>query len=112
MDGILSILATIQLFAPAASAAPAARPAAAGDRAKTARAQAEVLVEGMRCAKCAANLTAAVEALDGVARAQVDLPGARVLVWFDPQKVTVVAIVEAIRSVGFEPGAPKVSGGR
>ena len=59
-------------------------------------------VEGMSCSHCENRVKKAVSALDGVKNVAVDLAGKTVTVEFDPGKVTVAAIGEAIEDQGYD----------
>ena len=67
-------------------------------------------VTGMSCAACAGNIERALKKLPGIGNAGVNYATNRATVTFDPAVLTVPAIVEAIRDVGYdvietEPGA-------
>ena len=59
-------------------------------------------VTGMTCAACAANIERALKKLPGVDAAGVNYATNRATVTFDPAVLTVPAIVEAIRDVGYD----------
>jgi len=59
-------------------------------------------VTGMTCAACAANIERALKRLPGVGEAGVNYATNRATVTFDPAVLTVPAIVEAIRDVGYD----------
>ena len=59
-------------------------------------------VVGMTCAACAANIERALKKLPGIADAGVNYATNRATVTFDPSVLTVPAIVEAIRDVGYD----------
>ena len=87
---------------PASPAAAVAAPDSASTKVAT------IPVAGMTCGSCAANITAVLDDLEGVTRASVDLKKGHALVHFDPKRVALEAILDAITSVGFEPGKPVV----
>ena len=60
----------------------------------------EVKVDGMRCEHCVGRVTGALEALG--CRAHVSLADGKAKVKY-PGTVSVEAILDAIRAVGFEP---------
>ena len=59
-------------------------------------------VTGMTCAACAANIERALKKLPGVGAAGVNYATNRATVTFDPAVLTVPAIVETIRDVGYD----------
>ena len=59
-------------------------------------------VTGMTCAACAANIERALKKLPGIGDAGVNYATNRATVTFDPSVLTVPAIVEAIRDVGYD----------
>ena len=59
-------------------------------------------VTGMSCAACAANIERALKKLPGIGAAGVNYATNRATVTFDPSVLTVPAIVEAIRDVGYD----------
>ena len=59
-------------------------------------------VTGMSCAACAANIERALKKLPGIGAAGVNYATNRATVTFDPAVLTVPAIVEAIRDVGYD----------
>ena len=71
-------------------------------------------VTGMSCSACAANIERALKKLPGIGAAGVNYATNRATVTFDPAVLSVPAIVEAIRDVGYDvietgawPAAPK-----
>ena len=72
-------------------------------------AQVTVGVTGMTCATCAATVDRALSGLDGVASASVNLATERARVEFDPQKLDIDGIYNAIEDAGY--GVIKESGG-
>ncbi len=66
-------------------------------------------VTGMTCAACAANIERALKRTPGVASVGVNYATNRAAVTFDPTLLTVPAIVETIRDIGYDvlevPGA-------
>jgi Cu+-exporting ATPase len=59
-------------------------------------------IEGMTCTSCASRITRAVRKLDGVESIKVDLGSDSCAVSFDPDRTSLVAIVEAVRRAGYE----------
>ena len=64
-------------------------------------------VGGMTCAACTANVQRALERTSGVQTANVNLVTRSAAVDFDPSAVTIDALVEAIRDVGYEAESPE-----
>ena len=69
-------------------------------------------VTGMSCAACAANIERALKKLPGIGAAGVNYATNRATVTFDPAVLTVPAIVEAIRDVGYDVIGAETSGAR
>jgi len=59
-------------------------------------------VEGMSCSHCENSVKKAVGALEGVGSVGVDLKSGKVTVEFDPAKVNVDKIKEAIEDQGYD----------
>ncbi len=59
-------------------------------------------VEGMSCGACVGHVTRALQGLDGVQSAQVSLQDKRAFVTYDPAKVQVAQMMEAIADEGYE----------
>lgn len=66
-------------------------------------------VGGMTCAGCAVSVKHALNGLDGVYGAEIDVEGSKATVAFAPEKVTIDQIVNAINSTGFSAKAPDAS---
>lgn len=60
------------------------------------------LVEGMTCAGCERTVSKVVSNIEGVANAKADLVSSTVSVEYDPSKVTIDRIKEAINQVGYK----------
>lgn len=61
----------------------------------------EITVEGMSCSHCAAAVRKALEQLEGVQRAEVDLPGKIVRIEHDPAAVNRESMKKAIEGQGY-----------
>ncbi len=61
-----------------------------------------IRVDGMTCGGCVRNVTNVLSALPGVDEAKVSLEDAQVMVRFDPAKVSVAQLKEAITDAGFD----------
>jgi len=59
-------------------------------------------VEGMSCGACVGHVTRALQGLDGVQSAQVSLQDKRAFVTYDPAKVQVAQMMEAIADESYE----------
>jgi copper chaperone len=57
-------------------------------------------IEGMHCQACVRRVTAAIEKVDGLNSAKVEVGSAAVE--FDPEKTSEQDIAEAVRAIGFE----------
>lgn len=61
-----------------------------------------LVVSGMTCGKCVKAVTDAALKIDGVAQAEVRLPGSAVIRWFAPPNAeSIEALVSAIRESGY-----------
>ncbi len=59
-------------------------------------------VVGMACAACAANVERKLNSLDGIASAEVSLPGRSALVEYDPDRITLQQMKEEVNAIGFD----------
>lgn len=59
-------------------------------------------VRGMSCNHCKMTVEKALNALDGVSKATVDLGKANVTVTYDPKKVSIDDMKKAIIDAGYE----------
>lgn len=59
-------------------------------------------VQGMSCGACVGHVTRALQALDGVRSAQVSLQDKQAVITYDPAKVQVAQMVEAVAEEGYE----------
>lgn len=59
-------------------------------------------VTGMTCGNCEKHVRHAAEHVPGVTSVEVDRPGNRATVAFDPQATTAAAIAAAITDAGYE----------
>ncbi len=64
-------------------------------------------VEGMTCKNCVKHVEEALNAVEGVQRALVDLEKKQVTVDFLPEVVNVAALEEAVRRAGYEVVEPQ-----
>ncbi len=63
-------------------------------------------VEGMTCSSCNSAVEMAVKKLDGVARVKADFAQKNAVVEFDPEKVEIDKITQAIDKLGYKSGQP------
>ena len=59
-------------------------------------------IGGMHCAACAANLTKALNAVDGVSQAEVNFAVEEATVHYDAEKVTLEQLHQAVAQAGFQ----------
>ncbi|ANQ84524.1 heavy-metal-associated domain-containing protein [Azoarcus olearius] len=59
-------------------------------------------VEGMSCGGCVRNVTGVLKALPGVSEADVSLDAAQARVRFDPARVSVAELRQAVEGAGFD----------
>lgn len=58
-------------------------------------------IAGMHCASCAMAIDLALEELPGVAEARTSYARATTAVVFDPARVSVAALIAAVREAGY-----------
>ena len=59
-------------------------------------------IDGMSCEHCVKTVTKALEDLDGVKKAQVNLKRGSAKVTYDSDKVNVDKLIEAVVEAGYE----------
>lgn len=59
-------------------------------------------VLGMACASCSANVERKLNSLPGINNASVSLPGRSALVDYDPEKISLPQMKEAINGIGYD----------
>lgn len=59
-------------------------------------------VTGMTCPSCVRHVNAALADLDGVGKVEVRLRDGKVVVQYDPDRVPVSALIEALSEAGYE----------
>ena len=59
-------------------------------------------VEGMSCSHCVNAVTKAIRGLEGISNVDVDLEAKTVTVGYDIDKVTLIAIKDAIEEEGYD----------
>jgi Cu+-exporting ATPase len=62
----------------------------------------EIPISGMSCASCVARIEKGLSQLHGVREAQVNFASEKAFVSFDPTRLDVEDIVEAVRSIGYD----------
>lgn len=65
-----------------------------------------VPVEGMTCAVCVSRVRKALESIDGVQDAEVDLGHREARVLYDQSRVSPDSLVSAINQLGYKAGTP------
>lgn len=63
--------------------------------------QAKLIVEGMHCASCAADIRETLEEIEGVRRAEVDFQSKAATVEYDEERISASALVERIEELGY-----------
>src|SRR5512137_194009 len=66
-------------------------------------------ITGMTCANCVATIERGLRRLDGVELANVNLASERASVEFDPSRLAIPALVDRIRSAGYDVALGEVS---
>lgn len=62
-----------------------------------------IRIEGMHCHKCQETIQKALKRLPGVHEVEVDFPSAQASVLFDPAKVAVSDLMQAVTLAGYRP---------
>lgn len=70
----------------------------------------ELPVNGMSCGGCAQTVQQALFALDGVIAARVNHADGKAQIHFEPSRVSVTQLQEAIRKAGYQAGEPIATG--
>ena len=65
----------------------------------------DLSVTGMSCSSCVRHVTEALEGVNGVDNARVDLEGGRATVAYDPASATLEGIVQAVADAGYQAAA-------
>jgi copper chaperone len=65
--------------------------------------QETIKVEGMSCGHCVMRVKKAIEAVEGVRKAEVDLPNKQAVVEYEEGKANLEKVKAAIREAGYEP---------
>jgi copper chaperone len=65
--------------------------------------QETIKVEGMSCGHCVMRVKKAIEAVEGVRKAEVDLPNKQAVVEYEKRKANLEKVKAAIREAGYEP---------
>ena len=76
---------------------------------EAAQRQLSIGVRGMTCASCVARVERALEKVDGVADASVNLATERANISYDPVKVAVPALLQAVEEHGYTPVTAQAS---
>ncbi len=74
----------------------------------TADAVAVLKTTGMTCSSCAREITTALQKVNGVAAAEVDVAGGWVVVGYDTKTVKPVTLAEKVSNVGFSSNVHQV----
>ncbi len=67
----------------------------------------DLLVPGISCQHCVANIRRAVTKLGGVESVEGDTDKKEIKVSYDPQKVTIQQIMKAMEDAGYPPETEK-----
>ncbi len=62
-------------------------------------------ISGMTCGGCVKSVAKVLEALDGVAKAEVSLEQANAVITYDADKIQPAALIEAVEDAGFDAAA-------
>ena len=62
-------------------------------------------ISGMTCGGCVKSVAKVLEALHGVAKAEVSLEQANAVITYDADKIQPAALIEAVEDAGFDAAA-------
>ena len=62
-------------------------------------------ISGMTCGGCVKSVAKVLEALDGVAKAEVSLEQANAVITYVADKIQPAALIEAVEDAGFDAAA-------
>lgn len=102
---IVLLLATFGLSYAGFQVAAPALAAAAPEVPLTARAESRVLdlqIQGMTCASCTVGIESALRAKPGIEAAKVDFGSASARVVYNPARISVQQIMQAVREAGYQ----------
>ncbi|MGI9953537.1 copper ion binding protein [Moorellaceae bacterium AZ2] len=68
--------------------------------------QVTLKIQGMTCSHCQMSVEKALQGLAGVQRVKVDLEAKEAVVTYDPDRVTLQDLKEAVAQAGYEVIAP------
>src|SRR6516165_12645869 len=68
------------------------------------RTQIDLRIGGMDCPHCPSNVEEALDAIDGVSQARVNLANQSAHVVYDPSRVKILDLVKTIRTAGYSAG--------
>ncbi len=66
----------------------------------------QIPVEGMSCAACVARVKKTLTSISGVSDVEVSLVERRARIRFDPSRLSSEQLVDAIKGLGYQVGAP------
>lgn len=69
----------------------------------------EITIEGMSCMSCVVNVKKTLTELDGVTDVTVSLQKKKAYLYYNPQKISLQIIREAINDLGYNAGEPHLS---
>ncbi|MCL4706463.1 heavy-metal-associated domain-containing protein [bacterium] len=78
-----------------------------GNTALTSISETKISVPTVQCGSCQANIETVLKKLEGVKSAEVDLETKTTLVSFDPQKIELAALENAIAMAGYDANSTK-----
>lgn len=61
-----------------------------------------IRIEGMHCHKCEQSIQRSLKRLPGVSEVEVDFPSSQASVLFDPSKVAVSDLMQAVAQAGYK----------
>src|SRR5690606_38787024 len=77
--------------------------------AKNSKKQAKIKISGMHCASCALNIEKSLKNLEGVDEAQVNLNAEEASIEYDPEKLKLSEMENAVKEAGFGVISEKVT---
>ncbi len=67
----------------------------------------EIPIEGMSCMSCVANVKKSLSDLEGVSGVKVSLENKKTNLQYNPQKISLDTIQQAINKIGYKAGKPQ-----
>lgn len=79
----------------------------APDNVKSEQISIEIPIEGMSCLSCTASVKHTLSDLNGVTNVKVSLKNKKSTLQYNPKKISLDSIIQAIAKIGYKAGKPK-----